>query len=252
MPTASTVRFPFINLEKSLARAGQIYEGDRSGKPMAVATAFELWGYSPKSSGGFQTISALKAYGLLDDDGANEDRKVRLTAEARRYFLDERDEVRQGMLASFALAPTLFKALWEKDGWSDGVPADPVARSHLKIERHLNDQSARSLLSILKDNIQFAGLRGGADPKSDLDSENPEGQGKPAPEFRKGAKMEKVQSPAWDPFGARQAAPAAALKPIMFDMETVSGQYEFDNADDLGAFIEKLEKIRALMPPKPH
>ncbi|RUV02399.1 hypothetical protein EOB36_09730 [Mesorhizobium sp. M6A.T.Cr.TU.017.01.1.1] len=249
MAADTTVRFPFISLEKALGRAGQIYEGDRSGKQMAVSTAFELWGYSPKSSGGFQTISALKAYGLLDDDGANDDRKVRLTNEARKYFLDERDEVRQGMLATFALSPTLFKILWEKDGWSEGLPADPVARSHLKIERHLNDQSARALLSILKDNIQFAGLRGGAATKSPLESGPPEGQTKPDQEPTKGGSMEKTQSPVWDPF-ARPQPVAAPSKPIMFDMETVSGQYQFDNADDLGEFIAKLEKIKALMPSK--
>lgn len=61
--------------------------------------------------------------------------------------------------------------------------------------------------------------------------------------------MEKTQSPAWDPF-ARPLPVAAPSKPIMFDMETVSGQYQFDNADDLGEFIAKLEKIKALMPSK--
>lgn len=40
------------------------------------------------------------------------------------------------------------------------------------------------------------------------------------------------------------------LKPIVFDMETVSGHYQFDNADDLSEFIQKLEKIKGLMPSK--
>ena len=41
-------------------------------------------------------------------------------------------------------------------------------------------------------------------------------------------------------------------KPIVFDMETVSGQYSFDNADDLADFIDKLERLKALLPSKQH
>lgn len=39
-------------------------------------------------------------------------------------------------------------------------------------------------------------------------------------------------------------------KPIVFDMETVSGSYCYNNADDLADFIAKLEKIKNLLPRK--
>ncbi|MEB8389239.1 hypothetical protein OO012_18590 [Rhodobacteraceae bacterium KMM 6894] len=46
-------------------------------------------------------------------------------------------------------------------------------------------------------------------------------------------------------------APAGiSTKPIVFDMETVSGSYSYDNANDLADFISKLEKIRELLPNK--
>lgn len=159
MSDDASTRFPFINLEKALARAQQLFDADRNGRPLPIVVIFELWGYSSKSSGGFQTIGALKYYGLLQDEGSNTDRRARLTDAARRYFLDERDQERAEMLAGFALNPALFRWLWTRDRWSDGIPADTVARSHLKIERGLNDQSARSILAIFKENIQFAGLK---------------------------------------------------------------------------------------------
>jgi hypothetical protein len=170
MADDASTRFPFINLEKALGRAESIFRGDPSGKPMPVATAFELWGYSPKSSGGFQTVGALKAYGLLEDEGANADRRVKLSEAGRHYFLDERDEVRAKALQRFALTPALFRALWTADKWNDGIPADTVARSHLKIARKLNDQSARAVLGILKENIQFAGLKASAVQDEALES----------------------------------------------------------------------------------
>ena len=242
-----STRFPFINLEKAVERARLVFDGDRSGKAMPVLTAFDLWGYSPKSSGGFQTIGALRGYGLIDVEGTNADRKVKLTAAAKHYFLDERDDVRFKMLTDFALMPPLFRALWEKDGWSEGIPADTVARSHLKIERHLNDQSARAILSIFKDNIVFAGLRGSAQAPEPIESKPPafdpmDGLSGP----RKGRAVE--HPPRTEEH--RPRAPEAQQKAILFDMETLTVSATFDNVDDLNAFIEKLQKIAPLMPTK--
>lgn len=158
--TITTTRFPFISLAKALERAEQLYNADGKGRPLAVPTAFAAWGYSDKSSGGHQTVAALKMYGLLTDSGANEDRRVSLTQDALHYFADERDEERLKAIQRFALKPKLISALWEE--WGAAPPSDNVARSHLKIDRKLNDQSARSLLSIYKDNLAFANLSGSA------------------------------------------------------------------------------------------
>ncbi|KRE20751.1 hypothetical protein ASE66_07900 [Bosea sp. Root483D1] len=248
-----STRFPFINLEKALSRAELLFHADKAGKPMLVPVAFEVWGYSPKSSGGFQTVGALKGYGLLDDEGANAERRVKLSAAARRYFLDERDDVRAAMLSTFALAPSLFRALWETDGWSAGIPADTVARSHLKLERHLNDQSARALLSILKDNIQFTGLKSGVQAEASVESKLDEGGVKHPGELSKGPEMHAQKSepiplgvhpPPWP------GQPKEPTKPIVFDMESVTVSARFDNVEDLEGFIAKLQKLVPLMPAK--
>ncbi|MCZ7863658.1 hypothetical protein [Agrobacterium salinitolerans] len=244
MVADSTTRFPFISLEKALGRAYELYNADRAGRPMPVTTAFEIWGYSPKSSGAFQTVSALRGYGLIENEGANESRTLKLSAKGRHYFLDERDDQRRSLLTTFALSPSLFRSLWVESAWQLGIPADPIARSHLKIERRLNEQSARSLLSIFRDNIQFAGLQ-----SADSSSDEPYDE-----EVSQSAEMEDAPIIRDFPTSVRQPSAVAPLqresKPIVFDMETVSGQYQFDNADDLADFIAKLEKIKALLPVK--
>ncbi len=152
----STTRFPFISLEKALIRAEQIFDADPRGNSILVQTAYEAWSYSPKSSGAHQTIGALKMYGLAEDQGANETRRIALTSLAMNYFRDERDSEKTKYLQDFALKPLLISSLWEE--WGATPPADSVARSHLKLDRGLNDQSARSLLGIYKDNVRFANL----------------------------------------------------------------------------------------------
>jgi len=263
----SSSRFPFVNLEKAIARASQLFEADRNSKPMPVPVAFELWGYSPKSSGAFQTIAALKSYGLLVDEGANEDRKVRLTKSARDYFLDERDDARSKLLQWFALQPPLFASLWSRDGWSHGVPADTVARSVLKLERNLSDQSARSALGIFKENLQFAGLKPlSTDYAIAADSDRPSVDFAPEPHMQSASSEAAGGYFAGMGLGLERSetavnriaqvikeqifppAPAPSSKPIVFDMETVTVNGRFDNAESLRQFIEQLQRLVPLMP----
>lgn len=171
--TETTQRFPFVSLEKALDRAKALYEADTRGAEMPLATAFQVWGYSEKSSGGFQTVAALKMYGLLRDSGSGEGRKVRLTSEAMHYFLDERDEERSKLVQSFATTPKLLASLWQD--WGTTPPSDTVARSHLKIDRGLNEQSARTVLGLYRTNLTFAGLKGHAKIPSELGVETDSG-----------------------------------------------------------------------------
>lgn len=153
-PKSAGTRFPFINLEKAIGRAKELFDADQKGREMALSAAFAVWEYSEKSSGGFQTVAALKMYGLLRSGDA---RKVGLTDAALRYFRDEREEEKNKLAREFALKPKLIAALWAD--WRATPPADTIARSHLKAERGLNEQSARSLLSIYKENLAFTQLK---------------------------------------------------------------------------------------------
>lgn len=149
-------RFPFINLEKAIGRAGELYGADQRGGEMSVAGAFAVWKYSEKSSGGHQTVAALKAYGLV---GSPQSGKVQVSKEALAYFRDEREDERAKLVQFFATRPPLLKSLWNI--WGEQPPADTLARSHLKVDRGLSEQSARAVLGIYKENIAFANLKGG-------------------------------------------------------------------------------------------
>lgn len=151
MAKLPSARFPFISLTKALDRAQSIFENDKNGKGLKVPVAFSAWGYSDKSSGGFQTIAALKGYGLLEDEGSNDDRAVKLTAKAREYFQTEIDADKADLRSVFASRPALMAHLIEH--WGGGTVDDPVARTYLKTAIGMNEQSARSALGIYKDNL---------------------------------------------------------------------------------------------------
>src|SRR5260370_30245038 len=94
-------RFPFINLEKALGSAKELFDADHKGREMTITSAFSVWGYSEKSSGGFQTIAALKMYALVKDSNGGDSRKVGLTDSALWYFRDEREEEKKKLAREF-------------------------------------------------------------------------------------------------------------------------------------------------------
>src|SRR3954452_16984189 len=104
--------FPFISLREALERARAFYEAEQR-NAARPETAAAHWGYSPKSSGGKQTIAALRAFGLLEGDTL-----VKLSGRALRILLDDREgsEERSRLVQQAALMPPIHARLWERYG----------------------------------------------------------------------------------------------------------------------------------------
>lgn len=224
-------RFPFINLEKAVERAKKLYDADQRGNEMAVQTAFTVWEYSEKSSGGFQTVAALKSYGLLVDLEGTDTRKVKLSGDALRYFRDEREDERAKLLQTFATRPPMLLALWNL--WGAVPPADAVARSYLKIERGLNEQSSRALLNLYKDNLAFANLKGDAkitEPESNTGSGD-----EPPPTIKVGDYVQ------WTSQGVDQFKPPRKVTGI-------NGRHAFVHGSNTGI---NMSELTAVPPPAP-
>jgi hypothetical protein len=172
-------RFPFIPLQRALERARNIYDaaGDH---PVPIAEVSKLWGYSDKASGWRQTIASLKYYGIINTTGVKVDRKIKLTEAGRRYFLDERPDKHSELHQKFALNPSALHALWNI--WHETPPADPIARSTLKVDFHYAEKAATEILAIYKENVAFAGLaRNGASSSGVGNPPTPTAEREPAP-----------------------------------------------------------------------
>ena len=115
--------FPFISLREAIDQARAFYEAEQR-NAARPETAAAHWGYSPKSSGGKQTIAALRAFGLIEGDTL-----VKLSGRALRILLDERgaSEERERLLKQAALMPpSPFQALgavWARPSFSSDVAA---------------------------------------------------------------------------------------------------------------------------------
>lgn len=146
--------FPFISLPVALERARGFYEKEhRHETEPEVAVAH--WGYSPRSSGGNQTLAALRAFGLLEVTGEG---KVRLTERALGILLDEREESpeREELMKQAARSPALHSRILER--YKGVLPSDATLRHYLLVEERFNENSVDDFIAELKETLESAGI----------------------------------------------------------------------------------------------
>ncbi len=144
--------FPFISLSEALHRARDLYNAERRNliHPDVVVAC---WDYSPRSSGGKQTIAALRAYGLLEDVRGD----LRLTDRAQHILVREPGTAgRSDLLRQAALSPPVFAKLWERYGAD--LPSDKSLRSYLVLELKFNENAVEDLLRSYRETLAFAEL----------------------------------------------------------------------------------------------
>lgn len=162
--------FPYIGLTKALERAGQVYAQARRHEAR-VADVATAWGMGPKSSSTLQTIAALLAYGLLEDQSSGDTRKLKVTDLAFKALEDQRPGAREAALAEAAVKPKLIAEYLEK--WKEGRPADGICISELRIDRGFTDDGARAFLRVFDDTRGFTNA-----PASDTVNDKDGGAGR--------------------------------------------------------------------------
>jgi hypothetical protein len=150
--------YPFIPLSKALDRAMQLKEKEGF-YAVPDESAIKAWGFGAKSSGGRQTIAALKHFGLLEYiPGAGDKRNVKLSDLARRILLDVRPDSpdKPALIKQAALTPPVHAALMAL--YSDGLPSDTTIQTWLVLNKDFNETGAKDLIAEFRETAEFAHL----------------------------------------------------------------------------------------------
>lgn len=151
--------YPGIALETALEKARILRE--REGKRYAPSeTVLHHWGYVPKSSGGLVALSALKKFGLIDDQGKGSNRRIKLSDLALRILLDDREESteRNEAIKQAALNPVIHQKLWNQYGAE--LPSDDNLLVTLRRDEGFTDNAAKDLIKEYRSTIELAKLKG--------------------------------------------------------------------------------------------
>jgi len=144
--------FPFIGLGAALDRARQLYDRAQSSE-VPAEEVLHCWSYSVKSSGGNQTLAALRAFGLLEGEG-----RVKLSQRALRILIGEgglsSDKAR--LLEEAARLPPLHAMLWEKYGRQ--LPVQEELKAYLLLEEGFNKNTVDKFIQEYRGTLEFAGM----------------------------------------------------------------------------------------------
>lgn len=235
--------FPYIGLAKALSKAEQLYGAVRH-HSAALPTAAKAWETGAKSSATLQSAGALIQYGLLEDEGSADSRKVKLTPLALKIVMDRRpgSADRAAALKQAALTPKAFSELYEQYGTTREI--DEALLIHaLTVERlqqgkaPFSEESASDVVRIYRDSLQYAGF-------NDSDKKLDEGETESEEDERK---ISTPRSPAkvgdfvqWVSGGAVQFNEPTAVRAISDDNE-----WAFVEGSQTGIAMSELEVVAA-------
>jgi hypothetical protein len=175
---ARSPSYPSIDLEMALSRAKEFFKEERMNSA-AVTVALKHWGYTAKSGMGLVVLAALIKFGLLADEGAGEQRKVKLTELARRIILDDRSisPERDAAIREASLTPPIHRELWEQ--YKGILPSDENLGHELKFNKGFSDSGVQEFIRELRSTVAFAKL---PNPGSISTEDGDKGQGPKEPE----------------------------------------------------------------------
>lgn len=144
--------FPYIGLAKAVDRIQTVFNKVKRYEARVADIAGD-WGLAPKSSSTDRTVAALISYGLVDDNGGGESRKIKVSEVGLHIIDDPRPGQREKYLALAALRPKIIAEYAEK--WAGGRPDDAHALSQLKFDGGFTDEGARIFLRVFDETIRF-------------------------------------------------------------------------------------------------
>lgn len=145
--------YPGLTLTDSLQRMKAFYQKENK-HAAPISAALNHWGYSEKSGNGKIAVAALKAYGLLDDQGSGNQRLVKLTETALDIIRDEREvsPSRDALLDHCARQPKLIAGLLEE--YPEGLPS-PATLRHYLLRKEYNPNSVTSIIKVIEDAYRY-------------------------------------------------------------------------------------------------
>lgn len=147
--------YPYLSLEEAIDKAQIAFDHDHDSL-FSVPTVFSHWGQKSNTGPGITILSALKQFGLFEDMGSGENRKLKLSDLALRIIRDKRPQSpeRQDAIREAALKPTLFKTLWER--YAGNLPSEAELKHIMKMEYGIIDTSVDRAYKTFVKTIDFS------------------------------------------------------------------------------------------------
>lgn len=145
--------YPTVGLEEALVRVGNLFREDGRAAVSSEIAAKHI-GYATAHGQAYSVLSALKKFGLLNEDNG----KVSLSQRAIELLnLPANDPRRAQALKDAALSPPIYKELVETHA-KTGLPGDEALEAELVTYKSFNPKAVGSFVKDFRATLEFAGL----------------------------------------------------------------------------------------------
>ncbi len=160
--------FPFIPLQTAVERL-VAFEQTFGRHETPANKVGRAWKMKDASSQAFQTLAALKSFGLLDYRGSGPARPMFITEEGRKYLRAQQDSIKREVLRGAALKPKLIEKFWRL--WGADRPIDDICLDDLHFKHNFTQSAAETFLRVYDATISYAGLAGSDSVERDEDDD---------------------------------------------------------------------------------
>lgn len=226
-PLTRSPNYPAIDIGRAIERLRTLYNKERQ-HAMPAIQAVKHWGYSSLNSPGGGQLAALARFGLLDDEGTKDERRVKVTDLGVKILAHPDMAERESAVRHAAMLPAVHQEMWQKYGTE--LPSEDNLKWFLTQERGFSENGAKDFIKEYLATIDFA----------KLDSEPSVVTAEPTPDAELGTSAPAVAASA--PAEAPSAAPqlgspqAGQMPPISFPLASgkvvsVSGLGDLSEAE---------------------
>ena len=147
--------FPVLPLKAAIERLQQ-FEAKFGRHPAPYEKTGLAWGMEEGSSQANRYLAALKAFGLIDYNGASKDRTVSISENGRKFLRAQQERIRKEVLKTAALQPKQIAFFWPM--WGTDRPPNEVCLDELVYKHGFTEASAPQFLKVYDDTIAYASL----------------------------------------------------------------------------------------------
>jgi hypothetical protein len=157
--------YPVFGLSEAVKKANDLWVAQRKADGHLDSVIHAL-GYNGRNGASLRATAALNHFGLTEETGAKDNRRIRLSELAQDilHLIDD-DPKRLDALKKAALSPAIHQVLWER--YQHNLPSDTVIKAFLVRDKSYNDSATSDVIANYRDSFELAQL--GKEKKNEID-----------------------------------------------------------------------------------
>lgn len=147
--------YPYISMQKGVNYLSLFYQ-EHTNNFVPVDLAMKTMDLTPTSSTSNRIVSSMIDYGIIEDEGVKDQKRIRVTPLGMRLLKETRDDLIRNYRRQATLNEGMMKTAFEE--WKNQLPSNVTMKSVLELDWDFTERAALRFIKVIRDNYQYAKL----------------------------------------------------------------------------------------------